>query len=198
MKVSRQIIYLFAITIIGSCNSGDKEKDSNNAISHKLFQLENRGWKSQRTTHFVNDIHYSATEVPNEYYLLKTEGGLDLSQIDSLSKNHNRERVIEFEFEHIHGEDLLREGYTALDYDRSVTYMASTIRGDFMAITSGNDTIPCSGVQFERHFKVSPFNRILLYFGGIDPSENIQLIYNDRLFNNGIFKFTFNELPFRT
>ena len=198
MRVSRQIIYLFAITIIGSCNSGDKEKASNNAISHKLFQLENRGWKSQRTTHFVNDIHYSATEVPKEYYLLKNKGSENLSHIDSLSKRHSRERVIEFEFEHINGDDLLREDYTALDYDRSVTYMASTIRGDFMVVTSKNDTIVCSGVQFERHFKVSPFKRVLLYFGGIDPSENIQLIYRDRLFGNGIFKFTFNELPFKT
>lgn len=181
-----------------SCNTGNEEKGSNTAISHKLFQLENRGWKAQRITHFVNDIHYSATEVPNEYYLLKSEGSNNLSRIDSLSRNHNRERVMEFEFEHINEDDLLMKDYTTLDYDKSVTYLASTISRDFTVVTSMNDTIRCSGVQFERHFKVSPFKRVILYFGNIDPSENIQLIYNDRLFNNGIFKFKFNELPFKT
>lgn len=184
--------------VLGSCNSGNEEEYSTSAISHKLFQLEKRGWKSQRITHFVNDISYSATEVPNEYYLLKSEGSQNLSRIDSLSKSYNRERIIEFEFEHINEVDLLQEDYTALDYDKSVSYLASTIGRDFIAITSKNDTIHCSGVQFERHYKVSPFKRILLYFGNIDPSENIQLIYRDRLFNNGIFKFKFNELPFKT
>ncbi len=198
MKVNRQIIYFIIIILLGSCNSGNEKKDFDSAISHKLFQLENRGWKSQRITHFVNDMYYSATEVPNEYYLLKSEGNNNLSRIDSLSKNYNRERVIEFEFEQINEDDLLKEEYTAMDYDKSVTYLASTISRDFMAVTSKNDTILCSGVQFERHFKVSPFKRVLLYFGSIDPSEKIQLIYQDRLFNNGIFKFKFNELPFKT
>jgi len=77
-------------------------------------------------------------------------------------------------------------------------YLASTIRNDFMVVTSSNDTIPCSGVHFERHFKISPFKRVLLYFGGINPNETIQLIYRDRLYNNGIFKFKFNEIPFKT
>ncbi len=198
MKVNRQIIYFIIIILLGSCNSGNEKKDFDSAISHKLFQLENRGWKSQRITHFVNDMYYSATEVPNEYYLLKSEGNNNLSRIDSLSKNYNRERVIEFEFEQINEDDLLKEEYTAMDYDKSVMYLASTISRDFMAVTSKNDTILCSGVQFERHFKVSPFKRVLLYFGSIDPSEKIQLIYQDRLFNNGIFKFKFNELPFKT
>ncbi|MCF6306654.1 MAG: hypothetical protein L3J09_01730 [Flavobacteriaceae bacterium] len=37
-----------------------------------------------------------------------------------------------------------------------------------------------------------------LYFGGINPNETIQLIYRDQLYNNGIFKFKFNEIPFKT
>lgn len=198
MKVNSQIIYCSIILSLLSCNSGNEEKNSSIVISHKLFQLEKRGWKSQRITHFVNDIHYSATEVPNEYYLLKREGTKNLYHIDSLSKTYSRERIIEFEFEHIDEDDLLKNEYTTLDYNNSVTYLASTISKDFIAVTSNNDTISCSGVQFERHFKVSPFKRILLYFGNIDPSDNIQIIYNDRLFNNGIFKFKFNELPFKT
>lgn len=179
-----------------ACESGNGS--STTAFSQKLFEYENQGWKSQRITQFADGIHYRATEVPNEYYLLKSEGKNNLHLLDSLSRNFERERIIEFEFEEINEEDLLKEEFTRMNYDESVTYMASRIQGDFIAVTSGNDTIACSGVQFERHFKVSPFKRILIYFNNIDPSENLQLIYRDRLFDNGIFKFKFNELPFKT
>ena len=130
--------------------------------------------------------------------ILKSNDKADLSQIDSLAKVLINERVIEFEFEQLNENDLLKEEYTNMDYDNSVNYMGSKISKDFLVVTSQNDTLTCSGVQFERHFKVSPFKRILLYFGNIDPSESIQLIYHDRLFGNGIFKFKFNELPFKT
>lgn len=198
MRVNSRIICCILFVLLASCDSGNKKEDSHDEITHRLFQLGNRGWKSQRLTHFVNDIHYSAAEVPNEYYFLKSGEKGNLSRIDSLSRSHIRERVIEFEFEHIKGDDLLQEGYTALDYDKSVTYLSSTLSGDFVVVTSKNDTIPCSNVLFERHFQISPFKRVLLYFGNIDPSDNIQLIYNDRLFNNGIFKFKLNEVPFKT
>src|SRR5690606_9980118 len=118
--------------------------------------------------------------------------------IDSISKKYEYERVIEFEFEHNENKDLLESEFTGLDYEKSVSYMAAAIKNDFMLVTESNDTIPCSGVHFERHFKVSPFNRILLYFGNVSPTDNIQLIYQDRLFGNGIFKFTFDEFPFKT
>src|SRR5690606_29244167 len=113
-------------------------------------------------------------------------------------KTYENERVIEFEFEHNQNKDLLQSEYTGLDYDKSVNYMANTIMHDFLLVTESKDTIRCSGVHFERHFNVSPINRILLYFDGINPTENIQLIYQDKLFQQGIFKFTFNETPFKT
>src|SRR5690606_32385809 len=120
MRVNKLMRILAVILLLVSCNKGSERNTSTNNSSHKLFKLEQQGWKSQRITHFANDIHYSATEVPNEYYLLKNKGINNLSQIDSLSKAYDRERIIEFEFEHIGEDDLLQEGYTTLDYDRSV------------------------------------------------------------------------------
>ena len=37
----------------------------------------------------------------------------------------------------------------------------------------------------------------LLYFGNINPEDQIQLIYNDELFGNGIIKFKFKETPIK-
>jgi hypothetical protein len=75
--------------------------------------------------------------------------------------------------------------------------MAFTIEKDFTVVTSSNDTIPCSGVNFERNFKIAPFKRVLLYFNNINPNENLKLIYQDHLFGNGIIKFGLTDVPLK-
>ncbi len=185
---------LFIFSCASESNSGLEEED----LAYRFYQLEKRGWKSRQLTKTAQDIQYRASEVPLEYYLLQNEGIANLSNIDSLSKKHAHERIIEFELEHAQQEDLLQAKHTTLNYEESVQYLSSTIRNDFVAVTASNDTIPCAGVHFERHFQVSPFKRVLLYFGGIESQEAIQLIYRDRLYKNGIFKFKFNEIPFKT
>ncbi len=199
MRVNKGLYLILICVSIYACKSdGNKSINHDSDISYKLFQLENLGWKSKTISHFVKDIQYKATEVPIEYFLLKDQGSQDLLMIDSLSKKHTNERIIEFEFAHNADDDLLQTKYTSLNYDKSVTYLASTIKNDFIAVTSKNDTILCAGVQFERTYKIGPYKRILLYFGGVDHDETIQLIYQDRLFKNGIFKFKFNEIPFKS
>lgn len=195
MKENNKLYILLFCVLVFSCKSDtiNKEEDA-----YRVFEMGELGWKSKKITHFVNDLQYRATEIPKEYYILKNEENKTKFHIDSVSKKYENERIIEFEFEHINSDDLLKQEYTSLDYEKSVMYLASTIQKDFMAITSSKDTIVCSGVLFERHFKVSPFKRIILYFGGIHPEETIQLIYQDNLYNNGIFKFKFNEIPFKT
>jgi len=87
--------------------------------------------------------------------------------------------------------------FTNKNYEEAVKYMAFTITKDFTIVTSSKDTISCAGVQFERNFKVAPFKRALLYFGNINPEDQIQLIYTDELFGNGIIKFKFKETPIK-
>ncbi len=186
------------IAFISTSCANETKHTKHEGLSNKLFTLKGQGWKSKQIIHFTNNLSYKATQVPSEYYLLKNEGTSDLKQIDSISKRLENERIIEFEFEHFESDDLLKSNYTNLNYDESVMYMANTIQKDFIAITAKNDTIPCVGVLFERNFKVAPFKRVLLYFNNIPPEENIQLIYNDALFNNGTFKFKFSEIPFKT
>jgi hypothetical protein len=197
MRVNKIFFFLLLCSIQYACED-DKNSSEIKSTIYKLYQLENAGWKSKSVTHYINDIQYKATEVPIEYYLLKDQGANNLTRVDSLTKKLNRERVVEVEFEHIKNKDLLKEEFTRLDYNKSVMYLASTISKDFKAVTSKNDTIECAGVHFERNFKVAPYKKVILFFGDIEPNETIQLIYEDRLFNNGIFKFKFNEVPFKT
>jgi hypothetical protein len=197
MKViSKFILVLFTFCFIISCktdsNSDQKDVDESE-IRYRYYNLENQGWKSKNHTEKVDNIIFTAVEVPIVYYLLKERGDSNLMAVDSIYEENKTNRVIEFVFQDVNEDDLLKEKYTDMDYKKSVEYMCFHIEKDFFVITSKNDTINCSGVLFERSFKVVPNNKILLFFSKIKPDEKIQFVYKDKLFNKGILKFRFKE-----
>ncbi len=163
---------------------------------YKLYSIQHQDWKSKRINQFINDINYTVTEVPIHYYLLKNNPNIS-AKIDSLYELSADERVLEIEFQHVKESDLLSAEFTNRSYDDAVTYMAFTIEKDFEVVTSSLDTILCSGVSFERNFKLAPFKRILLYFNNIPPNDAIKLIYQDHLFGNGIIKFNLEYSPLK-
>ena len=196
MKKQFLILLFFLIAIIiYSCKS-DMES-SKVEESYKFFNLEQAGWKSKSISQSFSDISYTATLVPIQYYIIKNKSFENPSIIDSIYQEHKRERVIEIEFQHNSKNDLLKSEYTNLSYESAVKYMSFSIEKDFMAITQSGDTISCSGVTFERNFKLAPFKRALLHFGNIPENEQIQLVYQDQLFGNGIIKFKFKEIPLK-
>ncbi|GAA3591108.1 hypothetical protein GCM10022396_05700 [Flavivirga amylovorans] len=184
---------MFVFGLLVSCNKSSKYRD---LPEYKFFNLQQQGWKSKRVTQFVSDINYTATEVPIQYYLLK-DNQADYAKVDSLYQVNSKERIIEVEFQHTSEADLLLKDHTNKTYKDAVKYIAFTIEKDFTVITSSNDTIPCSGVNFERNFKVAPFKRVLLYFNDIPPNDHIKLIYQDQLFGNGIIKFNLTDSPLK-
>ena len=186
-------LFICVLGVIISCNNSEK---TNTQPAYKIYNLQQQEWKSKRVNQFVNDINYTATEVPLPYYFFKSTHG-DYKEADSLYNINKKERIIEIEFQHTNQTDLLLDKYTNKSYEDAVKYMAFTIEKDFSIVTSSNDTISCSGVNFERNFKVAPFKRVLLYFNNVNPNDHIKLIYQDLLFGNGIIKFNFNETPLK-
>ena len=190
-KIFLLLIYCF---LLMSCKNGkDAKVVDDSEIKFRYFTLEKEGWKSKTHNEKVDNINFTATEVPIQYYLLKDDPNQNLVKIDSIYNENKRERVLEFVFRDENNDDILKEKYTALDYQKSVEYMSFTIQKDFVVVTSKNDTIKCSGVMFERNFKVSPNNKLLLFFSNIDPYDKIQLVYQDNLFKKGTLKFRFKE-----
>lgn len=192
-KTLLKCFLLVILFFVFSCNSKDELLETKN---YRTFNFQGEDWKAKRINQFIGDINYTATEVPLQYYLLKNAGN-NSQKIDSIYKVNKKERIIEMEFMHVDQGDLLKNDYTNKSYDEAVKYMAFTIEKDFTVVTTSNDTIKCSGVNFERNFKVAPFKRVLLYFNNINPNDNIKLIYQDHLFGNGIIKFNFNEIPLK-
>ncbi|WP_299311237.1 hypothetical protein [uncultured Aquimarina sp.] len=189
------ILFLMGILLLVSCQKEKKTPKSES--EYKLFNLEQAGWKSKSVSHLFSEIEYKATLVPLQYYILKNEGSKNLAKVDSIYESLKNERVLEVEFQQEKEDDILKSKYTNRDYESSVKYMSFYIEKDFKVVTQTGDTINCSGVTFERNFKVAPFKRLLLHFGNIPEDENVQLIYNDQLFGNGLMKFNFKETPIK-
>ena len=183
------------LILIVSCSKEKKNENFDDSeIRYRYYQLEKIGWKSKTYTQVVDNINFTAVEVPIQYYLLKDQGNQNLKKVDSIYEQNKTDRVIEFSFQDKNEEDLLQEKYTKLDYQKTVEYMSFKIQKDFKVVTNNKkDTIQCAGVAFERNFKIAPNNKVMLYFSGINPNDMIQLIYQDNLFQKGTLKFSFKE-----
>lgn len=188
-------IYLFAFLIpLLSCN-GNKENNisDDSELRYQYFRMANNGWKSRKYTQHIDDITFTATQVPLQYYILKELGDENLLTVDSVYQENMRERIIEFEFSQENEKDLLDKKFTEKDYTEAVKYMSFNLEKDFYAVTSKKDTILCSGLTFERNFKIAPYHKVILFFTNIDPDDNIQLVYQDKLFKKGTLKFNLSE-----
>lgn len=192
MKELNKYYFILLIFVLFSCKKEDKTTDDSE-IRDRYFNLEKIGWKSRVYNQLVDDINFTATEVPIQYYLLKDKGNEKLVLVDSLYEQNKTERVIEFTFHQEEEKDLLDKKFTGLSFDDTVKYMSFGLDRDFYVVTSKNDTIACSGVTYERNYKIAPYQKVLLFFSGIDPNDKIQLIYNDVLFRKGTLKFKFKD-----
>lgn len=193
IKELNRLFYILIILLCLSCKKETSRGLKEEEISDRYFNLEKIGWKSRAHTQNIEDIDFTAVEVPIQYYLLKDLGTKKLITIDSLYEKNKRERILEFTFQQNEEKDLLTKDFTGMDYTDAVKYMSFGLEKDFYLVTSKKDTIACSGVTFERNYKIASFQRVLLFFSGIDPNDKIQLVYNDYLFKKGTLKFKFKD-----
>lgn len=193
MKDLNKLFCIFCVFLCFSCKKETKDNYKNSEIRDRYFNLEKIGWKSRAYTQKADNIDFTAIEVPIQYYLLKDLGNENLIPIDSLYEENKRERIIEFTFQQDEEKDLLGNDFTGMEYTDAVKYMSFGLEKDFYVVTSKKDTIACSGVTYERNYKIAPYQKVLLFFSGIDPNEKIQLVYTDFLFRKGTLKFQFKD-----
>ena len=194
MKELNKYYFLFFFLVLFSCKK-QEHITNDSEIRDRYFNLEKIGWKSRIYNQLIDDINFTATEVPIQYYLLKDKGNENLTLVDSLYEQNKTERIIEFSYHQDEEKDLLDKKFTGLSYEDGIKYLSFGLDKDFYVVTSKNDTIQCSGVNYERNYKIAPFQKVLLFFSGVDPNEKIQLVYEDYLFKKGTMKFKFKD-PF--
>ncbi|MFH6994553.1 hypothetical protein [Flavobacterium sp. FlaQc-48] len=194
MKELSKLIFVLLFFTLFSCKKDNQSANPDDSeIRDRFFNLEKIGWKSRQYTQKVEDIGFTATEVPIQYYLLKDLGTENLKTVDSLYEVNKRERILEFTFQQEEEKDLLSKDFTGMEYTDAVKYMSFGLDKDFYVVTSKKDTIACSGVTYERNYKIAPYQKVILFFSGIDPNEKIQLVYTDFLFRKGTLKFKFKD-----
>ena len=193
MKGLNKAFFLLLTIAFLSCSREKKGLRDDSAIRDRYFNLEKIGWKSRVYNQKVDDINFTATEVPIQYYLLKDKGNKDLFLVDSLYEANRTERVLEFTFHQDEEKDLLSENFTGMPFADAIKYMSFGLEKDFIVVTTKGDTIHCNGATYERSYKIAPYQKVLLFFSGIQPEEKIQLIYKDYLFKKGTMKFQFKD-----
>lgn len=193
MQTKSTKVCLSLLSILFFIGVGCKSDKDEDALYAKYYNLEKYGWKSRVNRQEIGKLEYSAVEVPIQYYLLKDKGSANLNEIERLYEENKRERIVEFSFSDDEGKDLLTSGQSKFGFEDSVKHLAFGIQEDFYVVTSASDTVRCAGVSYERTYKIAPYQRVLLFFSGIDPQEKLRLVYNDRLFGNGTIKFSFED-----
>jgi hypothetical protein len=78
-----------------------------------------------------------------------------------------------------------------------VAYSAFEMQKDIYLV-DGMDTLPCVMFHFERSFDVTPFGHFSIAFenSGNRRFTEKQIVFTDRLFNNGTIKFLFQSEDF--
>ncbi|RYE52548.1 MAG: hypothetical protein EOP48_16260 [Sphingobacteriales bacterium] len=194
MREANKYLLFIVFLALYCCKEEPKSrKEDDSSIRSRYYNLQNAGWKSTVYAQKVGDITFSATEVPILYYLLKDQGSGNLPQVDSLYEQNKRDRIFEFTFAQDDEKDILANEFTGMSYTDGVKYMSFALDKDFYAVTSKFDTIHCTGVNFERSYKIAPYQKVMLFFSGIDPNEKLQLVYDDFLFKRGTLKFKFKD-----
>ncbi len=142
----------------------------------------------QEITKQQRDIKYRAKKIPSELYLQNK--GLKGEELELALKEVSGEQLFYFEFEEALKQDLIKK-YFEENLDQKIAYLSFDIYNDFKLVNEKGDTIHSDYSVYERNFHVAPYERILLSFSGIDPNEEVQLVYMDQLFGRGKFDFTF-------
>lgn len=158
-----------------------------------LIHLEEEGQADEIYTipeisHQKDDITFTAKRIPTELYLKNS--GVTAADLEKALADTKGEQLFYFEFQEEQKQDLIKK-YLEDDLDANISYLSFSIFNDFSVITSQGDTIPAEYSLYERNYHVAPYERVIVSFTGVDQDEQLQLIYNDKLFGKGEMDFTF-------
>jgi hypothetical protein len=157
-----------------------------------------KSWlKSDESRHFASKelggLRFSALLEPPLYSYLKAEGINAKKNFDD-SPYLNQIRI-EFELTALQGNgELTKYDVSGQDdYNERVNYYSFKVQNDVFLVLD-NDTVPCGMAVWEREFNSAPRIKHQLLFTkpeGKKSFNDIQMVFYDRIFDNGIVKLKF-------
>ncbi len=153
----------------------------------------------------IDDMNYSSLYKPHAYMCLLEAGnhsGMNSSELEKIKSAYSGMEYFTFKISTAKTqEELLRYKAAGSDeYYRRLEYYSFKAQEDF-ALLAGKDSLKCKLFHFERTFGLAPILTFVLGFQGErKPEQDLTLVYNDRIFSNGIIKLhygaeTLNAIP---
>lgn len=184
----KSIITLLVI-IVAFCSCKQKELDPIDYV--KYVEDESNGLHLSKQ---IGDILYSIQYKPAEYMMLK-EGGLD--QKKSVSSDYNNLLCFNMRIQHKNKKtDVLSVGISDdKEYMARLDYMTFQMKDDIYLIDR-YDTLNCSFFHSVRNYSLAPYADFVLVFENKTSkkeSNEMVLVFDDKIFGNGIIKFQINN-----
>lgn len=186
---------LVTMLFLYSCNNPKK-----NIITTEFTDTYRSGfgvWEAISVTKKVELISFTASQLPLPYYVEHNEPSISDEKLKKSLLGLKNSRIITFKFQEEKGQDLLGAAFTEKDYKSSVEYLSFKIQNDFYINTESVSNIKCVGVHFERTFNVNPYKKIMLYFENVPEQEEIELVYQDKLYKSGKLTFQLKHKPIK-
>ena len=209
------IVLFWSLLIFSSCTkSSVSEIDSDskqsdilpNSIELKeetLTPTEYVVWVNDKTHNLkrskkISEFNFTLFSKPSDYLISVDQKTETITETKYIELKKEFGNLLYFDFK-IEADDIPTEllKYKVSgegEYQRRVTYFAYEMQKDFFLVDH-LDTIPCVMFHYERTYDIVPYVKVLL---GFDPLKNnkdntFEFIYQDRVFNNGLIKFTIRK-----
>ena len=203
MKMLYSILIFLCLFILSCREDSKNNQHADNLITQPVLDKQDyMDWckkkgGSLKKTKELEDITFSLNYKPAEL-IACIEEVTDKAKPDDLEKNIDELDGLDYYDFKIQitsgmGELLKYQVASSSDYDNRVTYCAFGIEKDIKMV-EGNDTISCALFHFERAYDVVPYATFLVAFPkSKTPFAERTFIYEDKIFNKGIIKFTYTQ-----
>lgn len=156
---------------------------------------EENGLKKSIT---VNGWCYDFQYKPHEYIILKEGGDLGFQGAD---RKKQLDKTVWFNVDISRVEKTINplkyKMQTLQDYETRYQYMISQAAQDFTLVYNKTDTVYPISYLFETNYNLTPIETVVIGFklpNDLQVAANdMQIIYRDRVFNNGIVKTLFTQ-----
>ncbi len=142
----------------------------------------------------LGELSYYATYLPKDYMVLNElrKEQISKEEFDKVSETYGDMSYYLLEVETEDGQELARhEMVSPGQYEERIKYLSFEMEKDVSLKLKDGTEVPCVLFHYERTYNVSPKNTFLLGFEVPEAQKNqtVQMVVNDRLFNQGFIKF---------
>lgn len=146
----------------------------------------------------IGQMQFSARYEPLDYKILKdlaTDSTLSSARYQALRNDVKGYYYFIFKLGSASGEHPFRQLVRSeQDYAKVFKYTQTLMQNDFY-LEAGEKKIPCALYHMEGDYNILNYSLVSLAFdaSGIVPGNDVTLVYNDQLFQNGPVKFTYSN-----